>query len=381
MHTVDTKGDGFIDYRGFLDIVRDPDAKLVDLEDEIESEQSGESTSKVASGFKFQKIEPKGEDLLQELRVRQQQEQKKMDEQELEQERVYEQKIRREITEEEEEADRTQIGGPNPSIVRDTCTKFDFTTGRWPRGMTTRGDMAYKSEFDKKYLKVYRLGLMFLPLPLSTPNQRVNQYTVTMEVKFDELPQKKAALFQTAQFNEDPAEIYLLSDGTVGIESSTPEKEKPVQVVPNEWAVIVATVDCTAGLIHTYINGKLCKTIAHEEIGMLNGRYSVGQQVCLLGSKSTDETFGANIKYMWFETRALSDTEIMLLNEDIQDEGAWECLNCTFRNKRNVIECGSCGHFNIQTQDMNHDFWACPVCTYNNQGGEACSICGSAKMV
>jgi hypothetical protein len=83
----------------------------------------------------------------------------------MEQERVYEQKIRRELTEEEEEADRTQIGGPNPSIVRDTCTRFDFTTGRWPRGMTTRGDMAYKSEFDKKHLKVYRLGLIFLPLP------------------------------------------------------------------------------------------------------------------------------------------------------------------------------------------------------------------------
>ena len=62
----------FIDYRGFLDIVRDPDAKLIDLEDEIESEQSGSgsSTNKVATGFKFQKIEPKGEDLLQELRVR-----------------------------------------------------------------------------------------------------------------------------------------------------------------------------------------------------------------------------------------------------------------------------------------------------------------------
>jgi hypothetical protein len=63
----------FIDYKSFLDIVRDPDAKLIDLEDEIESEQSGSSTSKVATGFKFQKIEPKGEDLLQELRVRQQQ--------------------------------------------------------------------------------------------------------------------------------------------------------------------------------------------------------------------------------------------------------------------------------------------------------------------
>ena len=72
---------------------------------------------------------------------------------------------------------------------------------------------------------------------------------------------------------------------------------------------------------------------------MVDGRYSVGQQischfllflfplftflflllficlkyldssnVCLFGSKSADETFGANVKYMWFETKALTDT-------------------------------------------------------------------------
>jgi len=380
MRTVDTKGDGFIDYRGFLDVVRDPDAKLIDLEDEIESEQSGSSTGKVAAGFKFQKIAPKGADLLQDLRTRLQLEQKKLDEQELEQERVYEQKIRREIIEEEEEADRTQIGGPNPSIIRETCTKFDFTTGKWPRGMTTRGDMAYKSEFEKKYLKIYRLGLIFLPLPLSQPNKRINQYTVSLEVMFDELPQKKAALFQTAQFNEDAAEVYVLSDGTVGIESSSVEREKNAALVAHEWAVVVITVDCVAGIMNTYINGKLCRTITHEEIGMPDGRYSVGQQICLFGSKSTEETFGANVKYCWFEPRTLSDTEILLFNEDIQEEGSWECPNCTLRNPRNAIECTSCGHFNIHTESMNTDFWSCSICTFNNQGGELCSVCGAAKM-
>lgn len=100
-----------------------------------------------------------------------------------------------------------------------------------------------------------------------------------MEVKFDELPQKKAALFQTAQYNEDPAEAYLLADGTIGIETSTPEREKTAQVVANEWAVITISVDCNAGIMQTYINGKLCRTITSEDIGMPNGRYSVGQQI------------------------------------------------------------------------------------------------------
>ena len=57
------------------------------------------------------------------------------------------------------------------------------------------------------YIKRYNSSLM--SSRLSTPTQRSNNYTVTMEVMFDELPQKRAALFQTAQFNEDLAEMYL----------------------------------------------------------------------------------------------------------------------------------------------------------------------------
>jgi len=382
MRAVDQKGDGFIDYRGFLDIVRDPDAKIIDLEDEIESEQSGSSSRKATTpgNFKFVKIEPKGEDLLQELRARVQQEQKKAEEEELALEHAYEQKVRREITEEEEEADRTQIGGPNPIMIREGCTRFDFTTGRRPRGMTTRGDLTYKSEFERKYLKVYRLGLLFLPLPFSEPNKRTNQYTVTMEVMFDELPQKRAALFQTAQFNEDLAEAYLLSDGTIGIDNTILSREKLCQITPNEWAVITISVDCHVGIMHTYINGKLCRTITSEDIGLVDGRYSVGNQICAFGSKSTDETFGANIKYLWFDTRALTDSEILLLNEDIQIEGSWECPQCTLKNPRNAIECSTCGHFNILTTEEATDFWPCSVCTLVNQGGQVCSVCGTPKL-
>ncbi len=52
--------------------------------------------------------------------------------------------------------------------------------------------------------------------------------------------------------------------------------------------------------------------------------------------------------------------EILLLNEDIQIEGSWECANCTCKNPRNAIECSACGHFNIQTSN-SEDFWSCPV--------------------
>jgi len=303
-------------------------------------------------------------------------EEKKAEEEELERERVYEQKIRREITEEEDIADMSQIGGPNPKIVSDTCVKFDFTTGRWPRGMTTRGDMAYKAEFDNKYLKVYRLGLIFLQLPF-TLNHRINQYTITVEIKLDELPQGKLALFQTAQYNEDLAEIYILPDGTIGIDANRADNKLEVVVKPEEWTVIACTVDCTSGIINAYINGKLCREIHSEDIAVVDGRYSVGSTICLFGSKTADETIGGNIKNAWFELKSLTDTEMLLHHESLVVEESWECPRCTFNNPRNSIECSTCGHFNIQTQEV--EFWPCPVCTYLNQGGATCSICGSPK--
>jgi len=242
--------------------------------------------------------------------------------------------------------------------------------------MTTRGDMAYKSEFEKKFLKVYKLGVIFLSLPF-TLTQRVNQYTITMEIKITELPQHKLALFQTAQYNEDLAEIYLLQDGTLGTDANRVDYKNQVAVKPEEWSMISCTVDCTAGIINAYINGKLCRTIHSEDIGVVDGRYSVGNTICLFGSKVTEETIGADIKNAWFELKTLNDTELLLHYESLLDEEAWQCPKCTVKNPRNSIECSTCGHFNIQTSE--NELWPCPVCTFLNQGGTSCSVCGSLK--
>jgi hypothetical protein len=79
-------------------------------------------------------------------------------------------------------------------------------------------------------------------------------------------------------------------------------------IQPEEWTIVMVTVDCEAGLMHTYINGKLCRTIHSETIAMVDGKYSVGPQICLFGSKVVDETLGSEIKYLWFQNRALTDT-------------------------------------------------------------------------
>jgi hypothetical protein len=105
-----------IDYREFVDIVRDPDAKLEDLDKESESDEMG-GKSGSSSILELGAIQPKGHDQLKELRERQQVEQKRVEEEEMEREREFEQKIRRELMEEEEAFDRAQEGGPNPKMI------------------------------------------------------------------------------------------------------------------------------------------------------------------------------------------------------------------------------------------------------------------------
>jgi hypothetical protein len=104
-----------IDYREFVDIVRDPDAKLEDLDKESESDEMSKSDG--SSILELGSIQPKGHDQLKELRERQQIEQKHIEEEEMEREREFEQKIRRELIEEEEAFDRAQEGGPNPKMI------------------------------------------------------------------------------------------------------------------------------------------------------------------------------------------------------------------------------------------------------------------------
>jgi hypothetical protein len=51
-----------------------------------------------------------------------------------------------------------------------------------------------------------------------------------MEIRIDTLPSNKMAIFQTAQYNEDVAKVYILPDGSVGSDQSIVEKNPPVVV-------------------------------------------------------------------------------------------------------------------------------------------------------
>lgn len=229
------------------------------------SEESKDKMNKAS----FTRIKPKGEEELRLLLEQQLAEERRVEEDDLKQTAAEEERIKSEIDREEEMKDLMQEGGPNPRIHPDSI-RYNFTTGRRPRGMTTRGDLAYQSEGDASYLKVYKGSMLFLPLQFS-PNgsgKKLNQYTVTMEIQllepapsaaassssavasspvlgsaslspslrgldergiFDRRTTSgvpaaasasapstsKIALLQTARYNEDAAEIYM-QNGLVG---------------------------------------------------------------------------------------------------------------------------------------------------------------------
>lgn len=75
-----------------------------------------------------------------------------------------------------------------------------------------------------------------------------------------------------------------------------------------KWVVLSISVDCIAGVINLFLDGKSAGTIISKDIAVIDGPFSVGKQICIFGSKNTAETAGANIKQLWFETRAFSQS-------------------------------------------------------------------------
>ena len=83
--------------------------------------------------------------------------------------------------------------------------RYDFTTGNLPRRVTVRGDVRYlKDECDKQYLSVFPQAVLFLPTHLhgNCGGERLNQYTVTMEVMLPSL-RPAAPTSKQAQSDED----------------------------------------------------------------------------------------------------------------------------------------------------------------------------------
>ena len=309
VRTADTDRDGNISYREFLDMVRDPDATLEDLEKEHLG--GGDAVAAGAATAELVRIEPKG---AEELRVLQEElslQEKEQEELEAAREQEQELKIRRVLSAEERERDMQQVGGPNPKIGIDNV-RYDFSTGRRPRLMQARGDFSYQgggSGDPETFVKVYAPGVFFLPTPVprNGGGSKINQYSVTMEVMLDELPAVPgacAALFSTARFNETPSWVYVRSDGAIGGKEHFDERPEYAQDTPKvrlskgSWAVVTIAVDNVSGQMHVYVGGKLASWVHDPERLAIDGFYAVDEQICLFGSKQQDEMAGGNLRFV-----------------------------------------------------------------------------------
>ena len=293
--TADADGDNNISYNEFIEMLRD------DEDDDPES-----STFK--PGFlrlSTIEIQPKGEEELRLLREEILLQERRQEEEELRKESEEENKIQREIKEEEDKFYEEK--GENPIVLLDSI-RYDFND-YIPRGMTSRGDYAFKDDHvtNSRYLKVYKLGVLFLPIPFG-PNaggKRINRYTVTMHIRLELPPHGKLlSLIQTGKYIEEKPIVYINAEGGVGYDGCFSSLSN-LFVEQEKWHIVTVTVDTTEGVMNTFIDGKPAATVRSHEIRK-DGRFSLDDQICLFGSKIPEETRGADIKFFILHTYPLS---------------------------------------------------------------------------
>jgi len=283
-------------------------------------------------------------------------------------------KIQAEIDHYYQDMDAKQPGGPNPK--KDTnWIRYDFTTGRRPYKLTTRGDIEYKPLEGKKFLKVHKSSCLFLPVPFlkNGGGHYINQYSISMEIMLDSLPASTQALFQATKYSDEQGEIWIRRDGSVGFGSHFAQN-KSNSLKANNWALVTITVDCVSGILATYVDGLPMSEMKSEDLRR-DGKYSAREQIALFGSRDAAEMVGGNIKWCMFETKVLSKADVKDLYDMIQEEGRWNCKQCTYRNHINATKCTLCGEPRV-FEDEHKSQWICASCTcYNDASRDRCSVC------
>jgi len=364
-----------IDYKNFVEILRDPDVKEDD-------DSASADSSKDVKNVEFTRIQPKGEKELLALKETRALESKKEDDMLKQKEAEEEAKIRSQIEEEEYKKDLQAGGAPNPLILvgdKSSTIRFDFTTGRAPRGMGTRGDYAFKPADGRKFVKVFPNSELLLPVQFSknAGGEALNQYTITMECKLDALPSQRQALFACYKPTAAQTSGVVAVDNTGGVGAGgSYGYDSARKLKKDKWHIVSVSVDCIAGQMITFVDGKLLANIKIQELTK-DGPFSLSGQILLFGSRNNKETQGGNCRFLMLETRALSNTDVSNLYETIEWEGSWNCDFCTGRNKASAMRCNICG--NDRPSEVSDLGFQCPTCTYINKSGDKCQVCDTPR--
>ena len=381
--TFDSDGDRNLNYNEFVSMLRDPLAPLDDGDREAEcgGEQAVAAAAKGAQQSAFSRIQPKGDAEIEVVMAAMRAEEKRVEEEELREEKESEAKIASEIRQEEEEADRRQEGGPNPSIDTDRI-RYDFSVGRRPRLLAVRGDIAHKGEGSRRHTKLFKGTTLTLPiLDAATarqqqPSQQVVQlsdtWSATLEARLDALPAAIVPLLSTGD-----GRIVVRPDGAVGFESTFLTESGGPRLRKDAWAVLSVSVAAGErdGVLHVYIDGRLTCVARSEALKKGACKLALSSELTV-GGEGAD----VSLKSALIALRTgLTAVEAQQLVESMQAENSWPCAVCTSINTGNSARCVVCGTARA-VDGAAEDLWECSTCTVlNPRSATVCTVCETPK--
>eukprot|EP01083_Nonionella_stella_P030773 84290_1 len=388
--STDSDGDGNISYSDFVSMLRDPDASVEDLDEETGAAAAGGAAASALLARKpleMERVQPKGEAVLQELQERLNLETKHLQEADLARQAREEERIQAEIEHEEKERDMALGIAPNPS-VSDGEIRYDFSTGHLPKRLSARGYIEYQpGEDGKQFLKVEKLSYLELDIPF-TPNGNekcLNMYTVTVEVLVEHPPATWQSLFmcrKSKQMKHHQGEVTIQHDGGLGC-LGTFSNTGGSTLSPNQWYLVTVSVNCADKEMLIYVNGVIQTRVQNPELSV-DGQFSIDPEfgLALFGSAKSAEMRGGCAKFVLVHPRVLMPEEVINIFGAHQAEGVWSCDACTMRNEPSAIRCALCNKErpNVGGMRAAGGAWSCPVCTFHNRTNfESCEVCDTSR--
>ena len=170
-----------------------------------------------------------------------------------------------------------------------------------PIGLEGRGKVRFVRQGEARVPCLRLPSRTFLvarvPFSKNGGGDHLNQFTVTMQVKFvEELPQHltSTAGFDTwsrLQEGDLPSQLRLLpsgeGSGRLGAHESYGDASSP-QIRLDEWFTISASVDTSAGVLLTYIDGKLASTVKGVPELCKDGQHTLKRRLAFFWSKDAD---------------------------------------------------------------------------------------------
>mmetsp|Transcript_40777 Transcript_40777/g.66312 ORF Transcript_40777/g.66312 Transcript_40777/m.66312 type:complete len:735 (+) Transcript_40777:302-2506(+) len=366
VEAADKNGDRNIDYQEFLDILRNPDAAASkegkegdsqldddDLDDDDDDAKNSKSSRPEA--IINAEVLKSYEDKLMAYEDKELKEEGKHQMREIKEAQMAAQRRRAEIeTEEEEKQVMAGQMKPNPESS-ESCVVWDFTTSRKPVGVAKMNDSHYHMRRQgQNYLKIYANSAITL-----TPNirdelkgnmggERINAYTIVMEIKFDSLPRKKKAsddmkdgdmvpteraLLNLNRLEESDAVVSIDSDGAIGIAGVF---DKRVKMVAKKWHFLTIVADCKEGKMTAYIDGMAANTLdakgpsssvssplAPLELDSQDFSVSPDKVLAFFSTDSSKMDCEIDVKRVWLYREAKSETMVGLMNEEFMSRDPW----------------------------------------------------------